>query len=351
MAGGIEAAGQLFATTRHIATYLGRVRPQVQQALAPIVRRSHLIEDPVYRQLAHSALESKRFHCQGAAVLADGDLALTQLIVCYQTLCDYLDTLTDRGPELSSQAISDLHSVLPYALSTSVSLPDASLANRLPDSGYLSWLATSCRQQMTRLPGLSQIRPELDWLAQRYAELQSLKHAPDAEGRAPGLEAWANRHNTGRWPVTWWEFAAATGSTLGVFSLLGEARRPKPSPAQIAGLRDAYFPWIGGLHIMLDYLVDQEEDERGRDFNFVSCYADQAAVVAALTQLHSTGQQLVAALPDAEIHQWILAGLPTFYLADRKASLLPADLRRAVGRLDGPRARWLLPLARLSRSP
>lgn len=327
------------------------MRPQVRQALIPITERSHLIDDPVYRQLAQSALQSKRFHCQGAAVLAEGDGALTGLIVCYQTLCDYLDTLTDRGPTLDTVAISQLHSLLPHALAVTASPALGSVARRVPDGGYLDWLATTCRQQAARLPGLSQLRSELGWLTQRYAELQSLKHAPDAQHRAPRLAAWADRHNAGRWSVSWWEFAAATGSTLGVFALLRQARLPRPDSAQTSGLQDAYFPWIGGLHIMLDYLVDQEEDKRGSDFNFVSCYPDEMAVVSGLTYLHGTGQELVARLPDPDIHQWVLAGLATFYLADRKASLLSRDLRQAVMALDGPLAHWLLPLARLSRSP
>lgn len=33
-------------------------------------------------------------------------------------------------------------------------------------------------------------------------------------------------------------------------------------------IKAGYFPYIQGLHILLDYLIDQEEDKAGGDLNF-----------------------------------------------------------------------------------
>ncbi len=338
-------------TLRRSWTYLTRVRPAVRHALQPVVARAELISDPAVRHLAEEALTTKRFHCEGAAVLASGEPGLTRLIVLYQTLCDYLDTVTDRGPRLNSEAITALHGTLLLALDQETRGADRHVFGLVTDDGYLDWLVSACRAEARALPGLLTVGRPVRWLVERYGELQSLKHSPERARRAERLEAWADRHNQGRWPVAWWELAAAAGSTLGLFALLREAASRRPDPAQIQVLSACYFPWIGGLHILLDYLVDQEEDLAGHDFNFVRCYRDDQATVAGLGRLFTSAAAALDRLPDPGDHRWILSGLPTFYLADHKAGRLPRPLFRQVVRLAGGRAHWWLPLARLSRSP
>ena len=332
-------------------TYLTRVRPAVRHALKPVVARAELISDPAVRHLAEASLTTKRFHCEGAAVLAGGDPDMTRLIVLYQTLCDYLDTVTDRGPRLSSEAIGRLHGSLLLALDQEAGGAGRDVLGLVADDGYLEWLVRACREEVRALPGLFAVGRPVRWLVERYGELQSLKHGPERGQRAQRLEAWAARHNQGRWPVAWWELAAAAGSTLGLFALLREAGRSVPDPDRIQALSACYFPWIGGLHILLDYLVDQEEDLAGHDFNFVRCYPDDQATVAGLGQLFRGAASALDRLPDPGDHRWILSGLPTFYLADHKAGRLPRPLFRQVVRLAGGRAHWWLPLARISRSP
>lgn len=310
-----------------------------------------LITDSTFRQLAEDSFTRKRFHCEGAAVLADGESSGTRLIVFYQTLCDYLDTLTDRGPRLSSQAVGTLHQALFLALDEKADVEERDLVSLVPDQGYLAWLVRSCQREVHSLPGLDAVRPLVRWLAGRYGELQSLKHDPDRAGRGRRLESWADRHNQGRWPIDWWELAAATGSTLGLFALLREAAHSRPDQRQIDALAACYFPWIGGLHILLDYLVDQDEDRAGHDFNFIHCYADDRATAEGLSHLFAGAEAQVGLLPQAGDHRWILTGLPTFYLADGKARRLPRQLFRHVLRLAGGRSHWWLPLARISRSP
>ena len=40
-------------------------------------------------------------------------------------------------------------------------------------------------------------------------------------------------------------------------------------------IRNGYFPYIQGLHILLDYLIDQEEDKVGGDLNFCFYYENE----------------------------------------------------------------------------
>jgi len=38
---------------------------------------------------------------------------------------------------------------------------------------------------------------------------------------------------------------------------------------ELTQVKNSYFPWVQGLHILLDYLIDQEEDRINGDLNFV----------------------------------------------------------------------------------
>ena len=45
-------------------------------------------------------------------------------------------------------------------------------------------------------------------------------------------------------------------------------------------IRKGYFPYIQGLHILLDYFIDQEEDKVVGDLNFCSYYENEPAIVS-----------------------------------------------------------------------
>ena len=52
------------------------------------------------------------------------------------------------------------------------------------------------------------------------------------------------------------------GLYAGVFALLASASRKNISLEMSERIFHCYFPWICGLHILLDYFIDQEEDKK-----------------------------------------------------------------------------------------
>ena len=96
--------------------------------------------------------------------------------------------------------------------------------------------------------------------------LQTLKHVPYEGDKL--LQAWTTQ--TFGTQLAWNEWAAAAGSTLGLFFLFAVSF--KPPPKDMDKRLQAYFPWIQGFHILLDYLIDLEEDLEHGDLNFVSFY-------------------------------------------------------------------------------
>ncbi|MFS8582179.1 MAG: tetraprenyl-beta-curcumene synthase family protein [Limnochordales bacterium] len=223
----------------------------------------------------------------------------------------------------------------PYAglAATAVSAGSSyySLHPNKDDGGYLAALVAQCRRCTARLPAYAVVRPYVRRLVGLYNDLQVYKHGPLA-GRVPALERWfagqtaAGGQRTADEPwrpvltthLHWWEFAAAAGSTLGVFALFTAATNPNLTASDAERIVDAYFPWICGLHILLDYLIDQEEDAAGGDLNLVSFYPDGAAMRRRLTMFVREARRRARTLPDAAFHTSIVQGLPGLYLSDAK---------------------------------
>ena len=67
----------------------------------------------------------------------------------------------------------------------------------------------------------------------------------------------------------------------------------------VADIKKAYFPWVQGLHILLDYLIDQEEDRAGLDLNFCTDYENNDRLSGRISHFYNQAQASVASLPDA----------------------------------------------------
>lgn len=266
-------------------------------------------------------MTTKRFHCEGGAAyaaLVDRHGPLLSAIVALQTISDYLDTLCDRGESEEGADYRRLHQAMLDAVQLAPPCPDYyALHPRCEDGGYLPALVTAARRARRRLPGYAAVAEALTELVHRYADLQEYKHLrPRAAGMAAMEQWYAPRRRPG---LSWWEFAAACGSTLGMFALLRLAARGVPSRAAVRAVVEAYVPWIGGLHILLDYFIDQEEDASVGEVNLVAPYRTEAERRTRLLFFFQHARRAAGFLPDPAFHQWIVDGLPGLYLADPKA--------------------------------
>lgn len=301
--------------------YLRTVRPNVVAGLQPIRQRALVIPDPLLRAQALSSLNSKQFHCEGGGVFSgpsrDATGHLLAFLLPYQTLCDYLDTVTDRGPSKDPDNLRQLHQALQDAIEPGVTPgPYYALHPQKEDGGYASYLVKSSQEALTHFPGYGDVFHYMRHLVDLYVMLQVNKHGPNAE-REPRLTRWLNQ-SLRDFPLDWWELAAATGSTLGLFALLNVAQSPHPDTQHIDALVNLYLPWLGALHILLDYYVDQEEDEASGDLNFVRYYPSPGVAVKRIRSIYQESLQQAKSLPDGAFHQYIAQGLLGFYLSDPK---------------------------------
>jgi tetraprenyl-beta-curcumene synthase len=301
-----------------------RIKPDVQHYLKEWKYRADNIRDEEFRKQALASIESKAFHCECGAVYAllatSYYQEILQFIVAYQTISDYLDNLCDRSTSLNPQDFCALHESIIQALTPGISSTNYyRFRQRQDDDGYLSALVRTCQDILGKIPAYSKIADITRELAGYYCRLQVDKHVKTDE-RVQRLQAWfeSNRHELPE--LRWYEFAASAGSTLGIFCLAAEATRNNCSIQTAYQIKKAYFPWVQGLHILLDYLIDQEEDRIGGDLNFCTYYPNEDDLFERIMHFYKQAEASTASLPNAGFHHLINRGLLGIYFADRKVS-------------------------------
>jgi tetraprenyl-beta-curcumene synthase len=298
------------------------VLPMVHCYLNEWKERANQIPNPELRKQALLSIETKKFHCEGGAIY--GLLAknctnkLIRFIVAYQTISDYLDNLCDRSTSLDPKDFRALHESIFHALT-----PGAECVNyyrhrkEQEDGGYLKQLVTTCQDVLTKLPNYPTISSALCELASYYCDLQVHKHV-QTEERVPRLKEWFELHQDSLPEISWYEFSACAGSTLGIFCIVAYAFREDCSENLIQQIKNAYFPWVQGLHILLDYLIDQEEDRLEGDLNFCFYYKNKTEMTERFIHFVKKAHESVAQLPNTNFHQMINQALIGIYLADEK---------------------------------
>ncbi|HHV16831.1 MAG TPA: tetraprenyl-beta-curcumene synthase family protein [Gelria sp.] len=305
-----------------LSHYIFKTLPQVKKLLQHWEIQAHQCKDPELRKQALASLHTKAFHCHGGAVYAVNcgpkEYITLRLIVAYQTICDYLDNLCDRVGSTDGTAFEQLHRSLFDALTPDSSITDYYLYYpHKDDSGYLLQLVNECRHCVQQLPSYAEVYPDIIKLARWYTDLQVKKHL-HWDQREQVLQAWCYEH-LNSYPGIWWqEFAAASGSTLAIFALFILATHKSGSARAKNRIIQAYFPWICGLHILLDYFIDQEEDRQGGDLNFTFYYRDELQTIKRLSLFVKNSLLAAASTPLPVFDKTIVHGLLAMYLSDRK---------------------------------
>lgn len=301
-----------------------KVLPIVHEELSVWKKKAEVIPDKELRQQALNSLSSKTFHCEGGAIYSllagEKQRAAIRFIVAYQTISDYLDNLCDRSVSLDPKDFEQLHLSMHHALTPAERLINYyAYRENSGDDGYLHDLVKTCQDVLTSLTNLDQIQPALHQLSAVYCDLQVHKHVI-ADQRVPRLMNWYKQHETDLPPMSWYEFSACSGSTLGIFCLVSYACRINDMKKWTGIIKNGYFPWVQGLHIMMDYFIDQEEDRKGGDLNFCFYYENKETMLQRLFHFIDQADKSINGLPDYRFHMMINKGLLGIYLADRKVA-------------------------------
>ncbi len=299
-----------------------KVFPAVHQELAYWKKRAEQIPNPELRKQALASIEHKAFHCEGGAILAimakDELKNAVKFIVAYQTISDYLDNLCDRSTSLDPDDFSALHESMADSLKLDAGPKNYyRLRTDQDDGNYLNDLTATCRSVLSKLEHYDAIKEYLIELCGYYCNLQVHKHVSPEE-RVTRLKEWFQTFQKELPEMEWYEFSACSGSTLGIFCLISYALRRDFQEKDAFHIRNGYFPYIQGLHILLDYLIDQEEDRNGGDLNFCFYYENEEKLFNRLKHFVAEADRHTQLLPHKKFHQLINRGLLGIYLSDEK---------------------------------
>lgn len=298
------------------------IMPAVHEELAYWKKRAQSIPNEELRQQALASIQHKTFHCEGGAIMALTALGRKEeaikFIVAYQTISDYLDNLCDRSTSLDPLDFASLHESMQDALTVGASERNYyRFREDKDDGGYLVELMKTCQTVLSQVPNYETIKPFLLELCTYYCDLQIHKHVR-VEEREDRLKNWYAKYEQLLPKMGWHEFSACSGSTLGIFCLVSYALRTDFQKQHAQMIREGYFPYIQGLHILLDYFIDQEEDREGGDLNFCFYYENDEEMLNRFIHFLDEADKHTKHLPDRKFHRLINRGLLGVYLSDHK---------------------------------
>jgi tetraprenyl-beta-curcumene synthase len=340
-----DAAGHKALATAFVKAatrYWLSVFPRICREIRHWRERAEAIPDPALRELALEAQRIKRGNIEGSgafAAFAPGSRRnlVVRAQVAFQSAYDYADTLSEQSSEDPVGNARQLHQALLAAIDPDVEQPDYyARSSQRNDAGYLEEIVDACRDALKALPSHASIAKPSQRLAARIVAYQSL-NLSEPQGGHRYLRRWATRETPSGTGLNWWETAASAGSSLGVFALIAAAAQPALLPAEAIAIEDAYWPWVGALHSLLDSLIDEPEDAAVSQRSLLDYYGSPREAAARLQMLAREAMRSVRSLPNADQHVLILAGMASFYLTAPQASSPTARLvsRRVLDTL-GP---------------
>ena len=310
------------------------VFPCVRHEIRRWRRRASEIPDPDLRRLALTTQQSERGNLEGAAafaVLAPFTRCSTvvRALVAFQAIYDYVDALSEQPNADPKSNGAQLHQALLDALDLQASHRDYyAHCQSLDDRGYISGLIGACRSAFGALPSYAVVTEPALRSVERMVVYQALNHEHPG-GSHHALARWASAQTPPSTGLRWWETGAGAASSLVVFALIAAASQPAVSACEAVATEDAYFPWIGALHVLLDSLIDRPEDAQIGQHSLVDHYASPREAAARLRTITAHAMRSTASLPMGAQHALILAAMTSFYLSAPQASSAYACLARA----------------------
>lgn len=298
--------------------------PKAHKQLAYWKQEGQKIQDEDIRNQATWTVNDKTFHAEGGSIIGllagDNQDGYVQFMVGYQSICDYLDTLCDKNDSHNPDDFRAMHQALLDSLEKDGEMGDYyQFRPGFNDDGYLKKLVASCRKAIQSFPGFDVMQADMKEVSQYYIDFQVYKHVEE-DKREPLLIQFYEENQALVPGMRWYEFACGAASTLALYTLAAYASSAPRTKEESKQIKDAYFPWVQGLHIMLDYFIDQEEDRLENEMNFAAYYETKTEMFERFRFLDEEATKRLVGLPDEKFHLLIKKGLYAIYLSDSKVS-------------------------------
>lgn len=349
------SARQLWSLTTAAARELTWTLPVVAHEVRRWRILASTIPDAPIREEAQHAITAKRSHIDGAALFSiltrNRNPYLVRLLVAYEIIWDFLDSISERGAEAGIENGFQLHLALIDAVDPGRPLTDYYRYSQWrDDGGYLNKLVNVCRASCAQLPSYELIRQSVVCEAKR-GQVCAINHHTDPSIRDAMLKARAvGEYPSGR-DAWWFELTAAASTDLTIFALFSLASETTVSRDHVRHTSEAYFPWASALAALLDSYVDQAEDVAKGDHSYVAHYATTDLATHRICAFIQRCLKETGSLNNGEKHRLIVACMFAMYLS-KNSALTPAmrETTKVITDSGGSLTRVLHPILRLWRT-
>lgn len=247
----------------------------------------------------------------------DNDNAIS-FIAAFHALTDYIGGLCQTNNIPDEAAVRRLYQALQDAVDPERTTGGYRLSYSLKDGKELIRLVNQCRLRIIALPSYTLVTGKMKKYVLLYIDLQSYRYLPHYI-RREYIETWADSYLRRYRGVSFREFSAAASSLLGVFSMFASASDPRLTSGDVMALDEVYFPWVCGLHKLLEAYISAREDILTDQLNFTSCYGNLRICEERLSFFIDTAYKICAALKNPEYHISLVKCLLSLYLSDPRA--------------------------------
>ncbi len=343
--------GELWALLAAVAHELFWGLPGVAHDVHAWKARALTIPDAALREDALELFASTRANADGAALFSilagRRNRRLLRLLVAYEFMADFLDSVDERCAALAIPIGSQLHLTMVDALDVGRSVCDR-YSHHWQDNGYLHALVGTCRENVASLPSYRRVC-SLAIRVATLAQVQCFNHELDPARRDVALQRWAAREFPGESGLSWFELTGAASAWLGVHALLALAAEPRVSERDGKEIYDSY-RWISLAGTMLDSLGDLSEDLARGVHSYIAHYPSQEIATQRVRELLRESTRGARTLRNPHRHSVIVACMMAMYLS--KDSARTPQMRATTTNLiraGGPLPRLLVPVLRLWR--
>lgn len=329
-------------------------RPVATRELGAWFQRAAAIPDSTIREDALDSLARKRDNVEGASLFSilprRRDERLLILLVAYQVMWDFLDSVSERGARAGHANGRQLHRALVEALDPEAPISDYYRFHPWKnDGGYLLALVQICRRMCVELPSYRLVRPLMLHGVERCA-IQYLNHEPESRRREQALREWAERESAGQHALAWFELTAAAGAFM-PHVLLALAAETSCEQHDLLAVYSAYFPWTSLAITMLDSYVDLAHDAANESHSYISHYESEAVALDRLAEVIRRMVSHAARLPNGRRHVVLAEGIVAMYLSAPGARAPRVrEQTRVLTHASGPLTGLLLAVAHVWRA-
>ncbi len=242
-----------------------------------------------------------------------------RFIVPFTIITNYLMELIKREGPKDAVSLNQLFNSIMDAVDISHTSENYYLYHPyLNDNGYLQALVEECRRQVIKNKNFALVASSIKKYSKLYSELQFFKFIKEPY-RKEMIHTWSKKYNIEGADLLSFEYFAATDSIIGIVALFTCSLSDEITSDEINKVCNTYFPWICGLHKLLENYLNVQEDIINTNYNLINYYKNLKICEERISFFAQKSLELCKTLKYPDFHRGVIEYFLWLYLSDPRA--------------------------------